>query len=123
MNFIDNYFKLNTPLTKEVFFKQSIILIILQSILALFMASAMFIYKKPWEFIIIFFIIIIFEIPLLTSYFIMTTRRLWNITGKRQQALLINIPMFVISFTPPIFLIIFYIYFILKSGAYVAEQD
>lgn len=121
-NIMEDYFKLKMPLTREVFFKQSIVLLIIQTLLALFMTYAMFVFKKPWQFILMLIGIIAFEIPILSSYFILSTRRIWNLTGELQKSLFINIVLFALSFMPPV-LIGVYLFLILKSGEYVGEQN
>lgn len=121
-NVLEDFFKLKMPLTREVFFKQSIVLLIIQTLLALFMTYAMFVFRKPWQFILILVLVIGFEIPVLSSYFVLSTRRIWNLTGELQKSLLINIVLFGLSFMPPI-LIGVYLFLILKSGEYVGEQN
>lgn len=121
-NVLEDFFKLKMPLTREVFFKQSIVLLIIQTLLALFMTYAMFVFRKPWQFILILVLVIGFEIPVLSSYFVLSTRRIWNLTGELQKSLLINIVLFALSFMPPI-LIGVYLFLILKSGEYVGEQN
>ena len=121
-NVLEDFFKFKMPLTREVFFKQSIVLLIIQTLLALFMTYAMFVFRKPWQFILILALVIGFEIPVLSSYFVLSTRRIWNLTGELQKSLLINIVLFALSFMPPI-LIGVYLFLILKSGEYVGEQN
>lgn len=121
-NVLEDFFKFKMPLTREVFFKQSIVLLIIQTLLALFMTYAMFVFRKPWQFILILVLVIGFEIPVLSSYFVLSTRRIWNLTGELQKSLLINIVLFALSFMPPI-LIGVYLFLILKSGEYVGEQN
>lgn len=121
-NVLEDFFKFKMPLTREVFFKQSIVLLIIQTLLALFMTYAMFVFRKPWQFILILVLVIGFEIPVLSSYFVLSTRRIWNLTGELQKSLLINIVLFGLSFMPPI-LIGVYLFLILKSGEYVGEQN
>lgn len=121
-NVLEDYFKFKMPLTREVFFRQSIVLLIIQTILALFMTYAMFVFRKPWQFILILAFVIGFEIPVLSSYFVLSTRRIWNLTGELQKSLWINIVLFGLSFMPPV-LIGVYLFLILKSGEYVGEQN
>jgi hypothetical protein len=121
-NVLEDFFKLKMPLTREVFFKQSIVLLIIQTLLALFMTYAMFVFRKPWQFILILVLVIGFEIPVLSSYFVLSTRRIWNLTGELQKSLLINVVLFALSFMPPV-LIGVYLFLILKSGEYVGEQN
>lgn len=121
-NFLEDYFKFRTPLTREVFFRQSMVLLIIQTLLALFMTYAMFVFKKPWQFVLMLAFLIGFEIPVMCSYFVLSTRRIWNLIGELQKSLLINVVLFALSFMPPV-LIGVYIFLILKSGEYVGEQN
>ncbi len=121
-NVLDDYFKFKMPLTREVFFRKTMVLLVIQTLLALFMTYAMFVFKKPWQFVLMLAFIIGFEIPVLCSYFVLSTRRIWNLTGQLQKSLLINVVLFALSFMPPV-LIGVYIFLILKSGEYVGEQN
>jgi uncharacterized membrane protein YhaH (DUF805 family) len=97
MNF-DNLLKINNPSGRLEFFKYSICIAVLQLIFALvflFLTSNVLgaksiIWLPP-------FFVILFELPLLYLYFIQSAKRLWDITGNRNSAIMVNIFVFIIS--------------------------
>ena len=97
MNF-DNILKINRPSGRLEFFKYSIYIAALQLIFALaflFLTGNILGVKSIILLPLIF--VILFELPLLYLYFIQSAKRLWDITGERNSAIIINVFVFIIS--------------------------
>lgn len=94
----ENLLKINNPIGRFEFFKYSILIAILQLIFALifvYATSNILGLKSIIWFPLVFAVII--ELPLLYLYFVQCAKRLWDITGEKNNAILINIFVFVIS--------------------------
>lgn len=126
MNIVDNLLKINNPTGKLKFFKYSISIALAQLVFALlfvFLTANIFGFKSIIWFPLIFVIFI--ELPLLYLYFIQCSKRLWDITGRKNIAIIINIFLFLISVIgmisfPPVTIII-YLVLILCQGKIVKD--
>lgn len=117
----ENFLKINNPSGRLEFFKYTILIAILQLIFALIFVYAMkniLGLKSIIWFPLVFAIIV--ELPLLYLYFVQSAKRLWDITGEKNNAIIINIFVFIISvigmisFAPLAFII--YLVLILCQG-------
>ena len=94
----ENLLKINNPIGRFEFFKYSILIAILQLIFALifvYATSNILGLKSIIWFPLVFAIIV--ELPLLYLYFVQSAKRLWDITGEKNNAIIINIFVFIIS--------------------------
>ena len=94
----ENLLKINNPIGRFEFFKYSILIAILQLIFALifvYATSNILGLKSIIWFPLAFAIIV--ELPLLYLYFVQSAKRLWDITGEKNNAIIINIFIFIIS--------------------------
>ena len=94
----ENFLKINNPSGRLEFFKYTILIAILQLIFALIFVYAMkniLGLKSIIWFPLVFAIIV--ELPLLYLYFVQSAKRLWDITGEKNNAIIINIFVFIIS--------------------------
>ena len=117
----ENLLKINNPIGRFEFFKYSILIAILQLIFALifvYATSNILGLKSIIWFPLVFAIFI--ELPLLYLYFVQSAKRLWDITGEKYNAIIINIFIFIISvigmisFVP--LALIIYLVLILRQG-------
>jgi len=126
MNIVDNLLKINNPTGKLEFFKYSISIALLQLLFALLFVflTGDVIGLKSIIWLPLLFVIFI-ELPLLYLYFIQYSKRLWDITGSKSTAIIINIILFVISVIgmisfPPVTIII-YLVLILCQGKIIKD--
>ncbi len=94
----ENLLKINNPSGRLEFFKYTILIAILQLIFALifvYATSNILGLKSIIWFPLAFAIIV--ELPLLYLYFVQSAKRLWDITGEKNNAIIINIFIFIIS--------------------------
>ena len=118
MKFIsDNFLKINEPMGRETYFKRAICLIALQVLLVLIYAGVTFMVKIPSQFVLMFLGFMFFiEIPFLYVYFILCTKRLWDITGDKFNAIWISAIACIFSiFKAPLFLLMFIILILLPT--------
>ena len=93
-----NLFKINNPSGRLEFFKYSISIAFLQLIFALifvYITNNILGLKSIIWFPLVFAVIV--ELPLLYLYFVQCGKRLWDITGEKNSAIIINIFVFLIS--------------------------
>ncbi len=109
--------KINEPMNKETFFKISITLLIIQIAFVFLYTFVHFSLKNPYHIVILFFVfLVLIAIPILYMYFILSTKRIWDITGSKLKSLAINIPLFVASIIVFPLLIVVYVCLLLIEG-------
>lgn len=123
---IGNFVKINNPSGRLEFFKYSISIALVQLFFALLFVflTGDVLGLKSIIWLPLLFVIFI-ELPLLYLYFVQCAKRLWDITGSKCTAIIINIILFVISVIgmisfPPVTIII-YLVLILCQGKIVKD--
>lgn len=102
---LSQYLVIDKPMDRLTFFRQSVILLLVQIICVLIYAFIHFQIVTPILFLALFVFFLIFvEFPILYLYFIMSSKRIWSAFGIRISTLL-YCPIFIISI-PLIFLLI-----------------
>ena len=113
----ENIFTINKPLKKEDFFKYSFVLILFQMIMVWFFYIKYFSFTKPSEFVLTFILsIALVEIPFLYIYYVLSTKRIWDILGEKNLSLLLNIILMAAAIIIlPLFPIIYIMLLLLPS--------
>ena len=105
------------PLTKEQFFKYSFVLILLQAFMVWLYYVNNFSLTRPFDFIFVFLLLLIFvEIPFLCAYYMLSSKRIWDITGEKLLSFFLNIIlMFVSILLLPLFVVVYVLLLLLPS--------
>ncbi len=97
--------KIDKPMDRFTFFKQSVILLVVQILSVGMYAFLHFKIITPILFLLLFILFLfLIEIPILYVYYVMSSKRLWSIFGSK-VSFIIYLPIFIISI-PLIFLLI-----------------
>ena len=109
--------KIDEPMGRETYFKFSICLIALQILLVLMYAGITFTVKIPAQFVLMFLaFMFLVEIPFLYMFFVLCTKRIWDITDDKFNALWISAIALIFSlFIPPMFVLMFIVLVLLPS--------
>lgn len=105
MSDLFSLFKIDKPMDRFTFFKQSVILLVFQIFSVGMYAFLHFKIITPILFLLLFILfLLLVEFPVLYIYYVMSSKRLWSIFGSK-VSLIIYLPVFIISI-PLIFLLI-----------------
>ncbi len=114
---LNNFLKINEPIGRETYLKCSVCLIALQVLLVLLYAGINFMIKIPAQFILLFLAFMIFvELPVLYVYFVLSTKRIWDVTEDKFNALWISaIATIFAVIKPPLFVLMFIVLVLLPT--------
>ena len=117
MDFLKTLLTINLPMNKEKFFKFSFVLILIQVFLVLTYWHNFFTETKPSEIILSYITLIAFvEIPFLYIYYILSTKRLWDILGDKYTSIFANIIILILSIAIlPLFPLIYILLLLMPS--------
>lgn len=117
MDFIKTLLTINLPMNREKFFKFSFVLILIQVCLVLTYWHNFFMETKPSEIVLSYITLIAFvEIPFLYIYYIISTKRLWDILGDKYRSIFANIIFLIFSIAIlPLFPLIYILLLLLPS--------
>ena len=117
MDFIKTLLTINLPMNREKFFKFSFVLILIQVCLVLTYWHNFFMETKPSEIVLSYITLIAFvEIPFLYIYYIISTKRLWDILGDKYRSIFANIIILIFSIAIlPLFPLIYILLLLLPS--------
>ncbi len=116
-NLPKDLFVINEPMKRETYFKFSICLIALQVLLVLLFTGINFVIKVPAQFVLLFLALMAFVlIPFLYMYFIICTKRIWDITDDKFNAIWISAIAFIFCIIKfPLFILMFIILVLIPS--------
>lgn len=110
-------FSVDEPIKKEEFFKYSFVLILFQVLLVWFYYMKHFSVTRPSMFLLLFILLLIFvEVPFLYIYYMLSSKRVWDISGEKLFSFLINILLMILSIGfLPLFPVIYVFLLLLPS--------
>ena len=117
-NIFEHIYDTDKPISREHFFKLSLVLVVLQ-IIGVLAFTFIYFFKSdsPYDFLILFWCFIIFvEFPILYAYFIATVKRMWDILGENNLNIWMNLLFFIFSLIVIPVCIIMYVILILIPG-------
>ena len=116
--FLNKLLKINEPMGQKTYFKYSFCLILIQALLVLIFTGIYFTIKIPIQFILLLIaFLLIVEIPFLYIYYIFCTKRIWDITQDKFNAVWICAIAFILGLLKPLVFVLLFVILSLLPAA------